>query len=175
MTWLEQQRAFEARARSCEVAGAVKRHAEAIVDTGAAGAGGDRGWQGLCRGSGVADAILQLGAMLVHEGVVEAMRSLLKLPKPPDAVFCYNDSTALVAMKACLNEGLKVPYDIMVVGFDDISSAAVAVPPLSTVHVDKEALGASGVELLLRLKPDEPPAELVLPVQMIVRESSSDD
>lgn len=109
------------------------------------------------------------------EGVVEAMRSLLKLPKPPDAVFCYNDSTALVAMKACLNEGLKVPYDIMVVGFDDISSAAVAVPPLSTVHVDKEALGASGVELLLRLKPDEPPAELVLPVQMIVRESSSDD
>ena len=71
MTWLEQQRAFEARARSCEVAGAVKRHAEAIVDTGAAGAGGDRGSQGLCRGSGVADAILQLGAMLVHEGVVE--------------------------------------------------------------------------------------------------------
>jgi len=109
------------------------------------------------------------------EGVMEAMRSLLALPKRPDAVFCYNDSTALVAMKTCVNEGLKIPYDIMVVGFDDISSAAVAVPPLSTVHVDKEALGASGVELLLRLKPDEPPTELVLPVEMIVRESSSDD
>mgnify|MGYP000482205734 CR=1 FL=1 len=35
---------------------------------------------------------------------------------------------ALVAMKTCVNEGLKIPYDIMVVGFDDISSAAVAVP-----------------------------------------------
>lgn len=109
------------------------------------------------------------------EGVVLAMRSLLRLPKRPDAVFCYNDSTALVAMKTCLSEGLKIPSDIMVVGFDDISNAAVAVPPLSTVRVDKEALGAAGVELLLRLKPDEPPTEITLPVDMIVRESSCDD
>jgi len=109
------------------------------------------------------------------DGVVEAMRSLLSLPKPPDAVFCYNDSTALVAMKHCMNEGLKVPYDIAFVGFDDISTAANSVPPLSTVHVDKEALGATGVELLLHLKPEEPPTEMTLPVEMIVRESSSDD
>ncbi len=109
------------------------------------------------------------------EGVMEAMRSLLRLPKRPDAVFCYNDSTALVAMKTCLNEGLKIPYDISIVGFDDISGAAVAVPPLSTVRVDKEALGATGVELLLRHKPDEPPAEMTLPVEMIVRESSCDE
>jgi DNA-binding LacI/PurR family transcriptional regulator len=108
------------------------------------------------------------------EGVIEAMRSLLALPKRPDAVFCYNDSTALVAMKHCLSAGLKLPYDIAIVGFDDISSAAVAVPPLSTVRVDKEALGATGVDLLLR-KPEEDPVEMILPVEMIVRESSSDD
>lgn len=109
------------------------------------------------------------------EGVVESMRSLLSLPKRPDAVFCYNDSTALVAMKHCLNEGLKVPYDIAIVGFDDISSAALAIPPLSTVRVDKEALGATGVELLLSHKPEEPPAEITVPVEMIVRESSCDE
>jgi len=108
------------------------------------------------------------------EGVIEAMRSLLALPKRPDAVFCYNDSTALVAMKHCLSAGLKLPYDIAIVGFDDISSAAVAVPPLSTVRVDKEALGATGVDLLLR-KPEEDPVQMTLPVEMIVRESSSDD
>ena len=108
------------------------------------------------------------------EGVIEAMRSLLALPKRPDAVFCYNDSTALVAMKHCLNAGLKIPYDISIVGFDDISSAAVAVPPLSTVRVDKEALGATGVDLLLR-KPEENQVEMTLPVEMIVRDSSSDD
>jgi DNA-binding LacI/PurR family transcriptional regulator len=108
------------------------------------------------------------------EGVVEAMRSLLSLPKRADAVFCYNDSTALAAMKYCLGEGMKIPYDIAIVGFDDIAAAAAAIPPLSTVRVDKEALGRAGVELLLD-KPDEQPSHITLPVEMIVRESSCDD
>jgi DNA-binding LacI/PurR family transcriptional regulator len=108
------------------------------------------------------------------EGVVEAMRSLLGLPKRADAVFCYNDSTALTAMTYCLNEGLKVPYDIAIVGFDDIAGAATAIPPLSTVRVDKEALGRAGVELLLH-KPDDTPFQITVPVELIVRESSYDD
>jgi DNA-binding LacI/PurR family transcriptional regulator len=108
-------------------------------------------------------------------GVVEAMRRLLSLPKPPDAVLCYNDSTALVAMAYCRGQGLKVPQDIAIVGFDDITGAATSVPPLSTLRVDMEALGAAGVDLLLRLKPEDPIEELVLPVELIVRESSCDD
>ena len=109
-----------------------------------------------------------------EEGVIEAMRSLLALPKRPDALFCYNDSTALVAMKTCLAEGLKIPYDLAIVGFDDIAASAAAIPPLSTVHVDKEALGRTGVDSLLH-KPDENPSQITLPVEMIVRESSYDD
>jgi DNA-binding LacI/PurR family transcriptional regulator len=109
-----------------------------------------------------------------EEGVIEAMRSLLALPKRPDALFCYNDSTALVAMKTCLSEGLKIPYDLAIVGFDDIAASAAAIPPLSTVHVDKEALGRTGVDSLLH-KPDENPSQITLPVEMIVRESSYDD
>ena len=108
------------------------------------------------------------------EGVAEAMRSLLSLPKRADAVFCYNDSTALSAMRYCLNEGMKIPHDIAIVGFDDIAAAAAAIPPLSTIRVDKEALGRAGVELLLH-KPDECPSHITVPVQMIVRESSCDD
>ena len=108
------------------------------------------------------------------EGVAEAMRSLLSLPKRADAVFCYNDSTALSAMKYCLNEGMKIPHDIAIVGFDDIAAAAAAIPPLSTIRVDKEALGRAGVDLLLH-KPDESPAHITVPVEMIVRESSCDD
>ncbi|WP_035373044.1 LacI family DNA-binding transcriptional regulator [Pseudoduganella violaceinigra] len=108
------------------------------------------------------------------EAVVEAMRCLLDLPKPPDALFCYNDSTALVAMKHCLNEGMKIPHDIAIVGFDDISSASAAIPPLSTIHVDKEELGRAGIQLLLQ-KPDENPSQITLPVNLIVRESSCDD
>ncbi|MYN01408.1 substrate-binding domain-containing protein [Pseudoduganella sp. DS3] len=108
------------------------------------------------------------------EGVVEAMRSILSLPKPADAVFCYNDSTALAAMKYCLGEGMKIPHDIAIVGFDDIAAAAAAIPPLSTIHVDKEELGKAGIELLLN-KQDEGPSQITVPVQMIVRESSFDD
>lgn len=108
-----------------------------------------------------------------EESVFEAMRALLSLPKRPDALFCYNDSTALAAMKFCLNEGLKIPYDLAIVGFDDIAAAAAAIPPLSTVRVDKEALGRAGVESLL--KPDEHHSQITVPVEMIVRESSYDD
>jgi DNA-binding LacI/PurR family transcriptional regulator len=102
------------------------------------------------------------------------MRTLLGLAKPPDAVFCYNDSTALIAMKYCLNEGMKIPHDLAIVGFDDISSAAAAIPPLSTIHVDKEELGRAGVELLLN-KADENPSQITVPIELIVRESSCDD
>jgi DNA-binding LacI/PurR family transcriptional regulator len=108
------------------------------------------------------------------EGVAEAMRTLLSLPKRADAVFCYNDSTAIAAMNYCLNAGLKVPHDIAIVGFDDIVAAAAAIPPLSTVRVDKEALGRAGIELLLN-KPDENLSQITVPVELIVRESSCDD
>ncbi|HEY1231537.1 MAG TPA: LacI family DNA-binding transcriptional regulator [Ramlibacter sp.] len=108
------------------------------------------------------------------EGVVEAMRTLLALPKRPDALFCYNDSTALAAMKYCLNEGMKIPHDLAIVGFDDIGAAAAAIPPLSTIRVDKEALGRAGVELLLQAA-EENQSQITLPVAMIVRESSCDD
>ena len=53
-----------------------------------------------------------------------------------------------------------------------LSGASVAHPQLSTVRVDKEALGAKGVDLLLATPADEP-LELTLPVELIVRDSSS--
>jgi DNA-binding LacI/PurR family transcriptional regulator len=106
--------------------------------------------------------------------VREATRRLLALTPRPDALFCYNDSAALTAMQTCLEAGLKVPADIAVVGFDDIGAAAQAIPPLSSIAIDKEALGAAGVALLLD-KAADAPAEHTLPVQLIVRESSYDD
>jgi DNA-binding LacI/PurR family transcriptional regulator len=108
-------------------------------------------------------------------GVAAAMRRLLSLRKRPDAVVCFNDNAALVAMQHCLGEGLRVPQDIAIVGFDDISGASSAHPPLSTVRVNKEALGAQGLELLLRSPQADAPQERVMPVELIVRDSSSLD
>ena len=107
----------------------------------------------------------------LEPGAWEAMEALLSLPHPPDAVFCYNDSAALVAMRCCLAKGLKVPHDVAIVGFDDISSAVLGHRPLTTLRIDKKELGALGVDLLLRDQ-QEAPVELVSPVQLIVRAST---
>lgn len=106
--------------------------------------------------------------------VKKAMLGLLAMSQAPDAVFCYNDSTALTAMHACLEAGLKVPHDMAIIGFDDISAASKSNPPLSTIQVDKEALGAEGVAMLLR-KTQTEAVEKTLTVQLKVRESSTDE
>jgi DNA-binding LacI/PurR family transcriptional regulator len=107
----------------------------------------------------------------LETGAWEAMEQLLALPHPPDAVFCYNDSAALVAMRCCLAKGLKVPHDIAIVGFDDISTAVLGHRPLTTLRIDKKALGALGVELLLN-GPHNDPVEKIAPVELVVRAST---
>jgi DNA-binding LacI/PurR family transcriptional regulator len=107
----------------------------------------------------------------LETGAHEAMRALLDLPHPPDAVFCYNDAAALVAMRACVASGLKVPHDVSFVGFDDISSAVLGHRPLTTSRIDKNGLGRLGVEMLLGDLQAEP-VEKVLPVELIVRAST---
>jgi len=105
-------------------------------------------------------------------GAREAMQSLLELPERPDAVFCYNDSAALAALRCCLAAGLRVPEDIAIAGCDDIAGAQLATPPLTTLRIDKQALGALGVELLLA-GPHDTPRDMVAPVELVIRASSA--
>jgi DNA-binding LacI/PurR family transcriptional regulator len=102
-----------------------------------------------------------------------AMQRLLDAHGPeymPNAVFAYNDVAALAAMRVALARGLRVPQDIAFVGFDDIPAASHATPALTTIAIDKEALGARGVQLLL----EDAPGELTvrLPVRLVVRAST---
>ena len=106
----------------------------------------------------------------VASGAEAAMRVLLRLRPRPDALFAYNDTAALAALKVCQEAGLRVPQDIAIVGFDDIPAASYASTPLSTLRVDKQALGRTGVELIMR--GTEMPQETTLPVTLIVRASS---
>ena len=100
----------------------------------------------------------------------DAMRRLLELPEPPDAVFAYNDSTALLGMEVCREQGLRVPEDIRFIGYDDIEEASHSKPPLSTVKMDKEALGLMAARALI--EGDVEPNDASLPVELVVRESS---
>jgi DNA-binding LacI/PurR family transcriptional regulator len=100
----------------------------------------------------------------------EAMRQLLALPQRPDAVFAYSDRTALSAIEACSAAGLRVPEDIRIVGYDDIEAAVTNKPPLSTVRVDKEALGYAAARALIDGQLE--PANQLFEVSLVVRESS---
>ncbi|MEO1065479.1 MAG: LacI family DNA-binding transcriptional regulator [Actinomycetota bacterium] len=92
----------------------------------------------------------------------------------PTAVFAANDQMALGAYEAIEVAGLRVPDDIAVVGFDGFSSRT-ADPPLTTVRQDLSELGGRAVELLLQTitTPDEPPTEVIVPVELVVRSSSA--
>jgi LacI family repressor for deo operon, udp, cdd, tsx, nupC, and nupG len=100
----------------------------------------------------------------------EAMRQLLALPQRPDAVFAYSDRTALSAIEACSAAGLRVPEDIRIVGYDDIEAAVTNKPPLSTVRVDKEALGYAAARALIEGQLE--PGNQLFEVSLVVRESS---
>ncbi|MFB6272719.1 MAG: LacI family DNA-binding transcriptional regulator [Salinibacter sp.] len=88
----------------------------------------------------------------------EAGKKLLDAEDLPDAVFACNDYMAIGAMLAFQEAGLRIPDDIAVAGFDDITSARYANPPLTTVQVPVYELGRrAGERLLQRIQSSCPP------------------
>jgi DNA-binding LacI/PurR family transcriptional regulator len=67
---------------------------------------------------------------------------------PPDAVFAFNDTLALGAMRAVLRRGLRIPEDIAVIGIDDVAEAAFTTPPLSSISPDLDEIARRALELL---------------------------
>jgi DNA-binding LacI/PurR family transcriptional regulator len=105
-----------------------------------------------------------------------AMRNLLALPEPPDAVFCFNDLMALGAMHAVKTAGLRVPEDLAIAGFDDIEDGQYANPALTTIAPDKQGIADTAVNLLLaRIDGTRTgPFELIVPAfKLVVRESTA--
>lgn len=105
----------------------------------------------------------------------EAMRQLLDLPRPPDAVFCYNDLLALGALRTALRSGVRVPEDLAIIGFDDIEDGRYSTPSLTTISPDKTEIARLAVDLLMRrLDGDEaPPAQLNTHFTLSIRESTA--
>jgi DNA-binding LacI/PurR family transcriptional regulator len=108
-----------------------------------------------------------------YEQGCAAMRKLLSLPEPPDAVFAAADMMALGAMRAVHDVGLQTPDDVAVVGFDDIHFASLSVPALTTIRQHKEKIGELACEALIDLIEGRKtvPPRLTLPVDLVVRES----
>ncbi len=108
-----------------------------------------------------------------EESGYAAIEALLALGDPPTACFVASDMVALGALKALQEEEVRVPDDVALVGFDDITAARFISPALTTVHVPAFGLGWSGAELLIRLikgdRPDQ--TQIVLRTELRVRVS----
>lgn len=103
------------------------------------------------------------------------MQTLLKKTRAFTAIFCFNDISAIGAIRALKDAGLSVPGDVSVVGFDDIQSAAYATPSLTTVRQPLTEMGRRGAQVLLERIADREkafPAEIVMTPELVVREST---
>lgn len=107
-------------------------------------------------------------------GGYEAMRALLALPQPPTAIFAVNDLAAAGALRALREAGLRVPRDISIVGFNDLSLVAQTTPRLTTLHVPLHAMGVAAAESLLSALGGRTtsPQLMALPVELVCREST---
>jgi DNA-binding LacI/PurR family transcriptional regulator len=97
------------------------------------------------------------------------------LDEQPTAVFCDDDVIAAGLYLAARERGLKVPRDLSVIGFDDMDFARVLEPPLTTVALDAELLGASAFELLqATMAGRRTRRRIVLPAKLLVRGSTAE-
>jgi DNA-binding LacI/PurR family transcriptional regulator len=105
-----------------------------------------------------------------------AVQQLLKLPSRPTAIFARNDYTALGALQALKEAGLRTPGDVAVAGFDNIPLAAAISPSLTTVSQPTDEEGRLAAEFLLERieRPDRETArrDIVLECNLIVRAST---
>src|ERR1039457_6990121 len=108
------------------------------------------------------------------EAAMRAMDELLALKGPPTAVCCYNDMSALGAMRSIHMQGLRVPEDISIAGFDDLFVASYTQPPLTTVRQPMRRMGQLAMENLIKLMSgQESVVRIKINAELIVRESTA--
>ena len=89
------------------------------------------------------------------------------------AVFCYNDRTAIGLMRACEQHGIEIPFQLSVVGFDDIEVASYVKPTLTTVRQNLFYMGQSVMQMTLNLIDGQELQEIKIPYSLVVRESTT--
>ncbi|WP_188190548.1 LacI family DNA-binding transcriptional regulator [Nonomuraea sp. SYSU D8015] len=135
-------------------------------------AGQDRltGYRNVLRDSDLR-SIVAVGDFTRESGAV-AMRQLLGDDPSLDAVFVANDLMAIGALQSLRQAGRRVPDDVAVVGFDDIEAAKYTEPPLTTLRHPVIEQAAAMVRLLLGLFEGEPADPMILPTELVIRESA---
>lgn len=117
--------------------------------------------------------LLETGDLTRQGGYQAGLRLLAKMPRP-DAILGINDMTALGAMRAANDLGLRVGQDIAIAGFDDIDDAQHAQPSLTTMRQPVYDIARQLVQMLLELvdNPNQAPKQIMLQPELKVRASS---
>jgi DNA-binding LacI/PurR family transcriptional regulator len=102
----------------------------------------------------------------------DAIRRLLKKTPEVDAIFVNSDLMAIAAMDAIREEGRRVPEDIAVVGYDDLSIAAHSNPPLTTIRQNIPLAGKLLAQNLIEYLQTGMVTNVSIPVELIVRKSA---
>ena len=138
------------------------------------------GWQDALLAAGIpADDLRCEGGNWSSASGEQAIHRLLAGYPEMDAVFVANDQMAISVLQVACRQGLRVPDDLAVVGFDGLPEAAHYWPPLTTIYQDQQQLGRIAVQELVRaieagrraLSPDEP-GHVWLQPELVVRASS---
>jgi DNA-binding LacI/PurR family transcriptional regulator len=111
------------------------------------------------------------------EGGYAAAMNLLALPERPTAIFSANDAMAVGAISAVYDQGLNVPKDVAIVGYDNRDFARIIRPKLTTVSMPVYEMGLTAAELLLQLMREEQQElpEVKVKGQLFVRETCGAD
>lgn len=114
------------------------------------------------------------GNWQAHSGY-EAFMQFAADANVPEAIFVQNDQMAAGVLRAARDVGLSVPDQLSVIGVDDIPMAAYFTPPLTTLKQDFQAIGAEAARLLIAAiaQPERPRQHLLLPAQMVMRNSTA--
>jgi LacI family transcriptional regulator len=133
-----------------------------------------RGYRAGLQAAGIAyDAGLVVPGLFHEESGMLATERLLDTRQHFTALFAANDQMALGACLALQRRSLRVPQDVSVMGFDDVSMARYSIPPLSTIHHPAYELGQGAAAAMLRLlRGDKPDFSLPGP-HVVARESTA--
>ncbi|MER3481073.1 MAG: LacI family transcriptional regulator [Meiothermus sp.] len=111
----------------------------------------------------------------LQPGGFNAGKKLLSLPEPPTAIFAASDLMAFGVMEAIKEQGLRVPQDISVIGFDDIPMASQVYPPLTTIRQPLYQMGVAAARMMIALlqgvKP--PLSRITLPTELVERATTA--
>ena len=116
-----------------------------------------------------------LAGAFAHEFGVAGARTLLALPEPPTAIFAGSDATALGVLEEARRQGLRIPADLSLVGFDGTKLTEQTLPRLTSVAQPLKEMGRAALRSVLRLANGEvlESAHVELATELVVRDSTA--